>query len=424
MAFLFETEVPKKDGYMVDESSITSSFDYSKNYRSQAFNECMNYFNVEDKITRRVLLSVNEDDQSLVMSALANKLYGYIVDKISDVDFGTIPNSKGDIEKIDNYEQLRDCIGILSQIMQNYNQSTEQIDTVSIALENLIDRKDIFIRGFRSNANFIIVTYNTLALSIVSSVSLLISSHIEFIKMNEDKGYNIAFNKAAKLKSKDKLLFTNLEKFNKMCSSGEFDKTMDYAMKTSLLAAKPKREAVEDEDIDIDDIDVADAASENNGSVEEAGVTLGAILGAMGGMLVKGGSAVAGVMAGHPVITAIAGVIIGLILLIKVIRDVIFYFYYSRTKFADYMDTQSALLYVNAMNVQNSLSKDEKERKKIAERQTKVAKLFTKVADTVRVKDKTAEVKAQSDINKVDAEKYNIMDVVSDIPASSANTLF
>ena len=409
-------------GYMVDETSmINPDFDYHSVYRSREFQECMTYFDTGDKMTRMILLSVNEADQALMMNALAAKLYSHIINKIDDIDFGTIPNSRGDIKRIDNYEQLCDCLNVLSQVLMNYKQDTTPVDTIQIALENMIDRREEFIRAYRLNAEMPIVTYNTIALSIVSATSLLISSHIEYIKMPDDRGYNIAFDKSSKLKSREKVLFNNLERFNKMCSSGELDKTLDYVMKGNVRLKSEKHESV----IIVDEDEPQD----------EAALSVGTAIGAIGSVLAKapvagakvlaGGAAKAVALAGaHPIIAGIAGVILGTIILIKLLRDVIFYFYYARTKVSEYCDLQAGMLYMNAMNVENNLTRDEGQRKKIASRQKKVADFLSKAADKIKVKDRSAENSARSDSKKADDEKFVYSDVVDSIPDSANTSLF
>lgn len=410
---MYTYERPKEDtngeftGYMVDESSLYSNdFDYHSIYRSNAFLECCKYFNQDDEKTRKVLLAVNEADQNVVMQALATKLYEHIVNKIDDVDFGTIPLSKGDIERIDHYEQLVDCINVLSQVLENYKQDTAPIDTVSIALQNMIDRKETFRQAYKYNIELPIIAYNTTALSIIASTSLLISSHIEFIKMNDNKGYDIAFDKASRVRSRDKLLFKNLEQFNKLCSSGEFDKSMDYAIKNNLKL-KSESYTVQQESL---------------------GTTIGAAASLLGKAPIAGAKAigtivggVAGLAAAHPVISGIVAVIAGLIGLIKFLRWCIYYFYYSRTKVSEYFDMQSAVLYMNAMNIENSLTRDDKEKAKTVEKQKRIANFFQKLSEAIKVKDKTAEAKADTDINKLDNEKFSITDVVGNSIPDSAN---
>lgn len=380
-------------GYMVDESSLYSNdFDYHGIYRSKEFNECCKYFNNYDEKTRKILLAVNEADQNVVMQALANKLYSHIVNKVDDVDFGQIPLSRGDIKNIPNYEQLVDCLNILSQILQNYKQDTKQVDTVNIALQNTLDRTELYKKAYKYNVELPIITYNTVCLSIISATSLLISSHIEFIKMNDNSGYDIAFDKASRNKTDNKLLFNNLERYNKICANGDFDKAMDYAIKNNIQLRA--------ESVGIQHEAIGDVAAMK---------TISGLAGQISGFATA-----------HPVATAILAIII----LVRLLREFIYYFYYARTKLSDYLDAQSALLYMNALNIENSLTQDDKKKKDTAEKQKRIANAFSKLADKIKVKDKTSEAKAESDINKLDKEKFNINDVIKDIPDSANAALF
>lgn len=393
--------------YMVDESSIHQEVDYHSIYRSKEFLECMNYFNLEDNYTRQTLLSLNEVDQSAIMQALANRIYKHIVDRVNDVDFGTIPLSKGDIKKIDHYEQLVDCINVIGEIMENFNQKPEVVDTVNIALQNMIDRRDLFTKAYRANVELPIITYNSMVLAIISTVSTMISAYIEFVKLPENKGYDIVFDKAAKTQGgESKILYRNLLKFNKMCANGEFDKVMDYCIKTNL---KMKTEGVE--------------SVEEVGAVATVGTILSAI-GSIGGKAAMGsiGAVGAGVkaLASIPFLLPATGIIVGLIFLIGFIRELIYFWYYSRTKVSDYLDAQSALLVMNAYNVDNNLTRDEGERKVIADKQNKVAKFFKSLADKIKVKDRTAEVKANKDIEKEDNEKITLDPEANDVDASKS----
>jgi hypothetical protein len=357
---------------MVDDSININEFDYSSIYRAKEFTEAMNtYFDTGDEQTRCVLLAVNEADQASVMTSLSSKLYSYIVDKVDDIDFGTIPRSKGDITKIGNYEQLRDCINIMVEVMHNYKQPTTSIETVQIALQNMIDRKDLFTKAFKMNVELPMIMYNTLALSIVSSVSYLISSCIEFIKLPDDSGYEIALNKVAVAKSKEHVLFKDLESFNKCCEKGDFDKAMNYV----IIQSSSKR------------------------LMKEAGP-----------IAMAAGAAIV--------------VIAALIMIIHIIRELIYYFYYSRVKLSDYFTAQSALLTMNAYNIENNLARDDKSRKSIATKQRKYADMFTKISNKLQVADKVASVKTANDMKAASKEKYNIKDVVDTIPDSANSTLF
>ena len=371
--YVYEKHAPVKEsefsGYMVDEASTIKSFDHASIFRFKEFTESMKYFDTSDTMTRNVLLAVNEADQGAVMTSLSNKLYQHIVDKVDDIDFGTIPESKGDITKIDNYDSLVDCINIMSELLQNYKQPTDAVETVQIALQNMIDRTELFTKAYKLNVEMPIIIYNTIALSIVSSVSYLISSCVEFIKLPEDQGYEIALDKAAINKTRDHILFKDLEKFNRMCDRGDFDKAMDYVIKQS--------------------------ASNMLGS----------------GMVAVSVSSVV--------------VILGIILLIiPVIRELIFFFYYARAKVSDYFDAQATLLTMNAYNVENSFSRDEKNKKEIAKKQRKVADTFKSISNKLKVNVKTGEKKATDDIKSLDSQKYKTSDVLDKTPDSAASVLF
>ena len=352
--------------YMVNEEDNINDFDASKIYRSKAFTEAMERFDKEDLMTRKILLSVNEADQNVVMTSLANKLYEHIVDKVDDIDFGTIPLSKGDVTKIDNYDKLTECINIINDILQQYNQSTESIEIIATALQNIIDRTDMFTKAYKLNIEMPIIIYNTMALSIVSSVSYMISACIEFIKSG-DEGFQIALDKAALSKTMNNVLFKDLAKFNKICGSGEFDKAMNYVINQNTK-------------------NLTGWDMYNVGSV---------------------------------------AMVLGLLLLIiPLIRELIFFFYYSRCKVADYFEAQASLLTMNAYNIENNLTRGDKDKKQIASKQKKIAEKFKKIAEAIKIKNKTGEVKSQNDIKKLDSKKYKQDEVLDSIPDSSNSVLF
>ena len=136
------------------------------------------------------------------------------------------------------------------------------------------------------------------------------------------------------------------------------------------------------------------------------------------------GTTAAGFVGAHPVIGITAGVIAGVILLIVIIKELIYYFYYARTKASDYFDAQSSLLVMNAYNVENSLTRDETERKTIAEKQNRVAQFFSKLANKLNVSDRTAESKASKDIDTDNKQKFTYNDVVASMPDSANAALF
>ena len=398
--------------------------DWKNIYRSKAFTEAMSYFNLSDDKTRTLLLSVNEAGQENILRSLANKLYGYIVSKIYNIDFGEIPNSKGDFTKVPNYKMIVDCLDVLSQILENYKQPTDQIDVINIAIQNLIDRKDIFARAYRLNIEMPIITYNTMALSIISAISLLISAHIEYIKQPDNKGYTIAFDMASKGRTKDKLLFKQLQSFNDLCKSKEFDKTMKYSLdNASYVRSKQNESSIIDEGPEPQPIN-------------EDFISLGTILGAAGKALstgtiaaaktvAAGAGAVTGLVAAHPVIASIVGIIGLFFVFIKFIRNLIYYFYYSRVTVSDYIDNISNMMYINALNAQNKLTEDEASKAKWIATQMKLAKFGQALANKINVDDSNASKDTNNSIQAMDKMKFSYNDVATAVePSMTSTSLF
>ena len=355
-------------GYMVDQNILESkTIDYSNIYRSQAFTEAMNYFDNTDEMTRKVLLTVNESDQNGVLVALSNKLYKQIVDKVDEIDFGTIPKSAGDFTKIDNYETLVDCVKTIKDILGQYNQNTKNnIDIVLESITHMENNKDIFTKAYTLNVELPIIIYNTIALSIVSSIGYMITSCIEFVKNPNSDTFDVAVDKVALKHTSQSLLFKDLAKFNNFCSSGNFRKTMEFTInKTS-----------------------------NNLVGDSFGVA------------------------------SIAWILGLILIIIPVIRELIYFFYFSRFSISNFFDAQYALLKMNSYNIEINKDMDKKKRKEIVAKQNKIAELFKKVSNITKVEMKTGEGKTTKEISKLDKEKFKQSDVLDDIPDSSKSILF
>ena len=330
------------------------------------------HFDIKDRKTLDVLLAINENDQNIVLSNLAEKLYGVIVDKIDDIDFGTIPQSKGDIEAIENFEKIVDSLSIMTDLITEYKQDIAPIKSVVDCINNLRSRKDMFKKAYVIDNEIPILIYNTMAISIVGATSFLISTCIEYIKDTKNDTYVATVDKVGLKKSKEYVLIRNINKFNTICTSGEFDKTMNY-----ILSSSSKQ---------LMGIDVAMGA--------------------------------AGLVAVTTLILAI----------IPLIRECIYFFYYSRVKLTDYFTIQADLIQMNISNLEsrelyrNGRIIDDKEKVKIVSKQKSILDALRKMADFFRIKTK----KAENDMERsIDSEnrKYKIDDMINTVP-DSASSLF
>ena len=196
------------------------------------FDEVMReHMDLSDRETMKSLVGIDEADKSKLLVSLTSKLYDKIVEKVDDINYGTIPASRGDITKIENFNSMTECVDIIYAILKQYNQNTEPVDTIVTAINNVRNRKDLFSKAYMMNVELPIVFYNNIVLSIVSSISFLIATSIEFIKNPGDDSFSVSIDKVAYVKTSNNLLLNNLRKFNSSCVKGELDKALNECMK-------------------------------------------------------------------------------------------------------------------------------------------------------------------------------------------------
>lgn len=333
------------------------------------------YYDITNRATRRKILSLSEAEQNSILTSITSKLYDKIVAKTDDIDYGEIPNTKGDITKLSNYKGLIECIDIIRELVVAMKQDTAPIDILTEAIANISARKDLFERGFRTDSEVAILMYNNYVLAIVASVSLLISTSIEFIKTPNKESFDFVLDKMAYTKNKNYIFFTNLKKFNKACKNGDLDKSIN-----SVIDVRTKHEAA-----------------------AIAGIGLG-------GKIAIG----LGIAAGS----------IGLLLLIpNLLKEIVFVFYHLRVRASDYFNTQADLLEMNAYRVANNTEMDQEKKNRIVEKQTKKVGTLRKIANFFSIKFKKAEVDTNKEIAE-DAKTKNTVDNSPELanPDTAANS--
>ena len=360
--------------------AANEAVDWRDIYRSEEYTRAMNeFFDITDRETRKVLLAVNEADQNKVLVSLTSKLYDNVVDRIDDIDFGEIERSRGDIEKLPNFETLHECLNNMARLLIEFKQDTKPVDTIAESVSDIIESKGIWTKAYAVNAELPMITYNTIVLAIIEATSYMVSMCVDFVKSPSQDTMQIMIDKSALTKSKGHLLFKNLESFNEAYRKGQVTKAMEHVL---------------DETVSNKTMDT----SKKN------------LLG-----FYTGASAAA----------AVVGVVGLLFCIIPIIRELIFLFFYYRVRISEFFDVQADLLQVSAYNVENNrLDLTSTERKNISKKQMKVADDFRKIARKIAVDGATAEKSASKDIKAEDSKKYKASDVMDELPDSASSTLF
>lgn len=337
------------------------------------------FFDITDRETRKVLLAVNEADQNKVLVSLTSKLYDNVVDRIDDIDFGEIERSKGDIEKIPNFETLHECLNNMARLLIEFKQDTKPVDTIAESVANIVESKPIWTKAYAVNAELPMITYNTITLAIIEATAYMVSMCVDFVKSPSQDTIQVMIDKSALTKSKGHMLFKNLESFNDAYNKGQVTKAMEAVIS----------EVVSKKSIDT---------SKKN---------------FLGIGIYTGGAAVA----------AAVGVVGLLFCIIPIIRELIFLFFYYRVRISEFFDVQADLLQVNAYNVENNrLDLTSAERKNISKKQLKVAEDFRKIAKKIAVDGNQAEKSASKDIKAENEKKYKASDIMDELPDSAASS--
>lgn len=331
-------------------------------------------FDLSDDKTREMVLS--EDHKSQVAQDLTSKLYDQIVAQVDDIDFGTIPQSKGDITKIENYEGLIECLGIMSKLVSEYRENPYAINTVSQAINNIQSRKAIFQKAYALNIEYPIVLYNVMTLGCVASVSFLITSCIEYIK-NADDTYSSALKKAGYKNTMNYALFKSLEKFNRSCENGSVDKALETTISMNMKSTVTHEFSISS---------AWNAVKGAKGAVKAGYIGLAVVLGLF---------------------------TIGTVGL-PYLRDMVYCITAMRQSASEYFTNIADALTLNASNLEYRDTKNPN-KDEVYQKQMNIANKFRKLSDIVAVKMKRADAATKALINNAEKTKYTIDDISSDL---------
>ena len=225
-------------------------------------------FDLSDKFTRQYIVGLEEADKEALLDTLANQLYDQIVSNVDQIDFGTIPMSRGDITKVENFEKTEQCLSIMRKLVLEYKQNPATIDCITTAIQNMKDLKGPFIKGFALDVEFPILMYNLIVLCIERSVSMIIATCVQFISDPKTKTMKQALDKVAYSRTQEDVMFKQLTSFNTLCKDGTMIKLIDTTIKNNKTLRESGEEyniqnTPEDNDIDAT-MPVEQPTDENN----------------------------------------------------------------------------------------------------------------------------------------------------------------
>ena len=413
------------------------------------------YFDISDERTRKLIISEDGNDTQL-LTALTNALYDKIVSNVDKIDFGSIPRSRGDITKVEGFDNTVECINIIRKIVVEYNQDTQIVDNVLGAIENIKTRKAQFMKGYATNTEFPMVLYNLIVLAIEQTVSFLIATTIQYIKDPDTGSFEAALDKIAYNNTKDNLLYEQLAKFNLGCSTGQIDTAISEVYKArvykesvevtkstdgnqvTITVSKTDDNACDQKPEELFGDDNDDSEIEPTQPVNGCGTNTVTITRAINGcdgvpsgvtQPVNGcgnpGNTPMGVTdvqegivkVGVQLITyTIMGIKALLGCIIPLLRAITYFCIHSRVKVSDTLAIQAQFLEANANQLKYSDDNmDEDRKKKIIARQLKIAEKLRSWSNKLSIDHKKAQKDAEKDVEQ-DKRKSKAEDIDDQLP--------
>lgn len=323
------------------------------------------YYDLSDYKTRHNVLFCNEAKKITNVEHIVSKLYDHIKSNYTGIDFGTIPKSKGVITKVENFQQIVDCLNTIRDLIVEYNEDPKLVTTLYTLIDNIQKRERTFAKAFALNIELLIMLYNTAVMAVISGTSLLITSSIEYIKNGHDS-FSMSFDKVAYNKSQNHVLYQFAEQFNNECRIGSIDKICNECIKNNIKQMK------------------------ESGDIENINEGIGAAIAAIPGV---------GILPlPVQIIIGIFAIFASLKVLFHILRQGIYWWLHMRMSVSDWFAIQAEFLRVNAENLKyRDDDKGDDHRKIVYQRQIKWVERLKNIANMIALKDSKAQNESKKD---------------------------
>lgn len=388
------------------------------------------HFDISDAKTRKVIVALEDTEQTQLLSALSSALYDKIVQKVDQIDFGSIPRSRGDITKVEGFDNTVECLNIMRRLVMEYHENPDIVDTVLTSIDNIKTRKSVFMKAYALNIEFPMVLYNLIVMAIEQCVSFLIATCIQYIKDPASQTLTSALDKVAYKHSRDNLLYEQLVDFNKSCLNKDLDNIINEIIKKGKIREECDMNTCPSSEYHtpFQKFDNEAPAAGNTDSYAPGEVPVNGsndmncksddTVNEFG---VLGVTAVAGAIAAGAVITLKGGRYL-LKVIIPLIRNITYFCINTRVKFSDCMAVQAQLIEQNAYKLMYSTTSnlDEDKKRKVIDKQLKWAERLKGWSNKFAIDNKNAEKHAKQMVAD-DASKKTIDDIKDQLPPDIAD---
>ena len=319
-------------------------------------------------------------------AGLLNKLYKEI-QKSEEIDFGKIPDSKGDITKYVYYDQMYKCIEVLTDLVEGH--PTENITAMNKLHQILLTARPDFTFGFRTDNAVIITTYNMMVTLLYEMINVCAVDATEYLRAKLTMEIS---NRSAK---QMRWVTKNANQFIKMYENGQWSmimKTFKSSGKSMTVASEATTEeapADKDDSVNMNDprVKLAQQLLDTPDKIKDAGKKVGSGI----------KYAVSGKWA--PIWLKIPVIVIGLFM---ILRTAIYYFMNCAGKISDRVKNMSTILKANAAAENNPDA---------LEKQKTMLKHLDGISDVIDYKIVKSEKAAQADMKNANQSEYSPQEI-------------
>ena len=329
-------------------------------------------------------------------ATIMNKLFKE-TQKIDEIDFGKIPDSKGDITKYAYYDQLYDSIELINELMKG-NQ-TENVVAMNKLHQILLNARADFVFGFKVNNYIVTSMYKVMVANLHEMIDICIVDVTEYIRNN----LNMSMDK--KSMKKVRWVTSNVKNFIKMYESGQWNTLIKY-MRTNASKKAYEAMALEAE---------GDVLPQQKSALDLMNMGTSAFNKFKGGITSAGDlikqAPSAFKAAGTPVKgLAIVGIIISALM---IIRTGIKYFFLGVANISKNLRNQAALL--------KSATKSDSEDQTGYGFRKKILNTMEKVSDVIDYKILKMEKEASKDMAESNRSEFSRQEIQQMTPLSSSD---
>lgn len=299
----------------------------------------------EDK---RFMRSMSKSDVNQVNAALVQKLYESIL-KYNRYDLGSIPKSKGDIEKIDWMTDTLECLTVLETLHNQHGIPVQDIQEIRKTISIVSRLKRSFEFGFKVNNDYLVILYNTIVMAIMDATSELITNYTTYMVTPNDVKYSTVYKGG---RGRGGISIDAIRRFNNLAKDG----TLDSTVNTIVTNATKNPAGTRKKEVATESLTVA-------ASVAVGGIILSVLS------------------------------LLGIKKIITLLRELVFHFYNSRVKFTEYLELQAAFLEMNRLTVQSS-NRPASQKIQILQKQEKVILKLRRLADKIKIGSEDASIRA------------------------------